>query len=357
MSDLRQQLHRAFPAGSGDTDVEDLRRRVRRRRTRFAAAGSVLVAGLAVVAFLVLGWPAASNAPVVGPVPGVTPSTADNGSPVSLTAADGRVEVRFERWGGGWCAVLIRPAAYSRSYCEHRFSTVPNASQPRDATNHLWLTATNTAVQSFQPGGTPTETESALGWINWGFVKDHAETVVVRATRLGQPVQGQLVELDAGDLKGFLVVAPPADEPYDYDVLALGPDGCHLDGERFVMTAGPGDRFAVPIWETTCDVPSGTEESVEEPVAAASAVGVDREDCRVTRNASVRGVTGTFASAEAAARSVEGLPAEGRLVYFELHEDSATFAWVARGVPTHIIDTHRGDGGWAVGSYQKCGGS
>lgn len=94
----------------------------------------------------------------------------------------------------------------------------------------------------------------------------------------------------------------------------------------------------------------------EESVAAASEVGVDREDCRVTLNASVRGVTGSFASAEAAARSVKEVPAEGRLVRFEGGEDSATFGWEARGLLTHIIYTHRGDGGWIVGSYEKCAG-
>lgn len=120
-----------------------------------------------------------------------------------------------------------------------------------------------------------------------------------------------------------------------------------------VMVAG----IVVVVSASGCESDSGrvTGER-EESVAAASDLGVDREDCRVTSNASVRGVTGSFASAEDAARSVEGLPAEGRLVRFEANEDSATFGWEARGLLTHIIYTHRGDDGWTVGSYEECAG-
>jgi hypothetical protein len=56
----------------------------------------------------------------------------------------------------------------------------------------------------------------------------------------------------------------------------------------------------------------------ENSMMAASEVAVDRHHCRSTFSASVRGVTGSFQSAEEAARSVKELPPEGSLVQLEV---------------------------------------
>ncbi|MFP5252223.1 MAG: hypothetical protein ACLGH4_00315 [Actinomycetes bacterium] len=114
--------------------------------------------------------------------------------------------------------------------------------------------------------------------------------------------------------------------------------------------------LAVTASASACQPDMGPGADAEDAVAAASEAGIDPKNCHATLNASVRGVTGSFQSPEAAARSVSDLPEEGRLVRFEADEDSAKFGWIARGLLTHIIDAHRGDGGWTVGSYQKCGG-
>lgn len=90
--------------------------------------------------------------------------------------------------------------------------------------------------------------------------------------------------------------------------------------------------------------------------AAATQEGAaDLEDCdEPALNASVRGATGTFATAEGAARSVKDLPDDGSMALMEAREASAVFGWVRAGRVLYIIDTHRGDEGWTVGSYVKC---
>lgn len=82
---------------------------------------------------------------------------------------------------------------------------------------------------------------------------------------------------------------------------------------------------------------------------------VDREDCgEPALNASVRGATGTFETADEAAQSVKALPDEGSAVRMEGGENSAVFGWVRAGKLLYIINTHAGDEGWTVGSYVKC---
>lgn len=107
---------------------------------------------------------------------------------------------------------------------------------------------------------------------------------------------------------------------------------------------------------SACQPDAGPELSDSESTAVAAPEGdVDHGDCgQPALNASVRGATGTFATADEAARSVKVLPDEGSVVQMQAGEASAVFGWVQDGELLYVIDTHRGDDGWTVGSYVKC---
>lgn len=75
---------------------------------------------------------------------------------------------------------------------------------------------------------------------------------------------------------------------------------------------------------------NGAEKSVV-PASEAAQSDVGRGECRSTLTASVRGVTGSFSSAEEAARSVKELPPEGSLTHLNVGEGSVAFGWMEDG--------------------------
>lgn len=120
--------------------------------------------------------------------------------------------------------------------------------------------------------------------------------------------------------------------------------GAALAAVTILAGACQADEPARPDGSATVTSPAGEE----------TGPAFSRSDCRATTSASVRGVTGTFASPEEAAASVVELPPDGSLVAIARDGDVATFGWVTGRGLEYVIDTHRDAGGWIVGSYEVC---
>lgn len=79
-----------------------------------------------------------------------------------------------------------------------------------------------------------------------------------------------------------------------------------------------------------------------------------RDACRATLTASVRGSTGTFGDAEAAAQSLND-DAEDALEALETSETYGAFGVVTDRGLEKVIEVHRDqDGNWTVGSGLEC---